>query len=137
MWGPDMNMLLLKFAKLIPLEEEDMEKWADAEWDVEMKRILYRRTKEFVISGYTISATESLGLTENERRCYYDCKEQVLRENLGLQGLATREDPMERKALFEAEREFVPTKDDLTYDYLKSCSMKVMEQYADIRRRAV
>lgn len=132
-----MNMILLKYAKLIPLTEEDIDAVENAEFTDEVKRILYRRTKEFVVSGYSISAIDALGLTENERRCYFDCKEQVLRENIGLQGLANREDPKERSSIFTAEREYVPSKDDLIYDQLKAASLKAMERYASIRKQAI
>ncbi len=125
------RMILLKYAKLLhpsingikktwwkrstmfSIEEEDL-----IQHDERTLRILYKRTKDFVLAGYVLTAEDALGLTEIERRIYTECKEEVFRENIYLQGIANNPDPLMSAKVFTLARDIPKSNTELKFDYL-------------------
>jgi len=69
-------MILLKYAKIWD-ESIDYTKIKLTE---ELKLILYRRTKEFVVCGYNIDAKDAIEMNEDERACLYLMRSEFLKE---------------------------------------------------------
>lgn len=82
-------MILLKYAKLLPLDATE-NIWGE-KLPEKAKLILDRRIKEFVVCGYEIDAKDAILLTEQERASLYLAKTEWEKEKIGLSKLINME----------------------------------------------
>lgn len=94
-------MILLKYAGLLPNDYKGSMKGLKLS-KKDMNTLLIR-TKEFVVCGYQLSASEAIELSEAERVALYHTRDEFLRECIALSGLANSGDEDARKEVFKAK----------------------------------
>lgn len=115
-------MILLKYAKLLPLDYQgDLSELKLERRDLD---ILRRRTKEFVLCGYQITAEQAILLSNYERVALYQARNTFIRECVALLGLATKDNKEAAEQVFKANWSEPETENDRISDYLALVGLK-------------